>query len=114
MRTHVAVLPLQGFVGQYIVNLCVITLLKKMKGGGGETHMAAKLKIPMTIPFVLLDMFRFLTMKIGSVPKVQSATALMAEAAYVASTMILGSRQPFLSRVHQAEMGLHWNKTSRS
>lgn len=50
--------------------------------------MAAKLKIQMTIVLVLLLIFRPRTMKMGSVPKVQSATALMAEAAYVASTTI--------------------------
>jgi hypothetical protein len=68
---------------------------------------AAKLKIPATNLFCLVDISKPLTTKIGKIPNVQSAMTFNPDTAYVNPMMTEGLMQCFWfgSRDHQSETG---------
>lgn len=79
-----------------------------MKGGQGKLYIAANPKMPATIPLILLDICKSLTIKIGSSPNVQSATAFNNDPESVAYTIREGEMQFLRSALHHCDMGTHW------
>jgi hypothetical protein len=80
------------------------------------TYIAAKPIIELTRTFARVFIWRSFTMKMGKMPKVQSAKEFNPETMKVKIMTSEADRQVplwFGSRSHQNEMGLHWNITRR-
>jgi hypothetical protein len=78
-------------------------------------YIAANARIPATINFAFRGIFKSHTMKIGSVPKVQSANAVIPDATYVVQVIIFGSMhfgEPG-DTVQNWEIGLHWKSVRK-
>lgn len=79
------------------------------------TYIAARPIIPLTMTLTRRFICRSFTTKMGSRPKVQSATEFSAETQYVKYMINDADRQvPWWlgSKSHQKDIGLHWNSTS--
>ena len=78
-------------------------------------YIAANARIPATINFAFRAIFRSHTIKIGSIPKVQSANAITPDAAYVVIVKIfelihLGESG---DTIQNWEMGVHWKSARK-